>query len=283
MLRKVIFWLAPNEILIPADQVPGAIADALYPRPVRNEEKRRPLNDPDAVRRLKKERKHASLLRARFPNLPDDASFPIGDLNDYLARLGMEAEVRNFSRRCSGKHDRLVRHRAESGNVVRAIHYQATRGSVAAMPALPARYSDEPTEGLKGEIEPSDFGRLLRVFDDIATDGRPRTLQEWLSIARDKGLKYHSWIDEYAKSKSVVTEASTLAGYNGPSADKNQIIDGFRLDGKRWPDILCRPDRDGRRFKAALVQKGRRGIQKGGGRAATLGNLIVFARSAGRA
>ena len=67
MLRKVIFWLAPNEIFIPADQVPGAIADALYPRPVRNEEKGRPLNDPDAVVRLKKERKHASLLRARFP------------------------------------------------------------------------------------------------------------------------------------------------------------------------------------------------------------------------
>jgi len=31
--RKILFWLAPNETLIPADQVPGAIADALYPRP----------------------------------------------------------------------------------------------------------------------------------------------------------------------------------------------------------------------------------------------------------
>ena len=136
----------------------------------------------------------------------------------------------------------------------------------------------DPTEGVKDEIELSDFERLLRVFNDIGTDGKPRTLLEWLGIARDKGLKYHSWIDEYAKSKSVVTEVSALASYTGPSADKNQIIDGFRLDGKRWLDILSKPDRDGRRFKAALVQKGKRGIQKGGGRAATIWNPIVFAR-----
>lgn len=48
--RKILFWLSPNEILIPADQVPGAIADALYPRPDRNGGIE--LNDTDTVPRL---------------------------------------------------------------------------------------------------------------------------------------------------------------------------------------------------------------------------------------
>lgn len=90
--RKILFWLAPNEILIPADQVPGAIADALYPRP--NRDGGPALNDPDTTARLLAERKHAKLLKAKFPSLPDDYEFRVGDLNDYLASLGLESEVR---------------------------------------------------------------------------------------------------------------------------------------------------------------------------------------------
>ena len=40
---------------------------------------------------------------------------------------------------------------------------------------------------MKDEIELSDFERLLRVFNDIGTDGKPRTLLEWLDIARVRG------------------------------------------------------------------------------------------------
>jgi len=90
--RKILFWRAPNEILIPADQVPGAIADALYPRP--NRDGAPTLNDPDTVPRLLAEREHAKMLRMKFPHLTDGDKFSIGDLNDYLARLGMVAESR---------------------------------------------------------------------------------------------------------------------------------------------------------------------------------------------
>ncbi|MBN8463635.1 MAG: hypothetical protein J0M01_12620 [Dechloromonas sp.] len=91
--RKIVFWLAQNEILIPADQVPGAIADALYPRPDRNGGIE--LNDTDTVPRLLAEREHAKMLRMKFPHLKDGDKFSIGDLNDYLARLGMAAELRH--------------------------------------------------------------------------------------------------------------------------------------------------------------------------------------------
>jgi hypothetical protein len=92
MKRKILFWLAPNEILIPADQVPGAIADALYSRP--SQDGAPALNDLDTVPRLLAEREHAKLLRMKFPHLTDGDKFSIGDLNDYLARLGMVAESR---------------------------------------------------------------------------------------------------------------------------------------------------------------------------------------------
>lgn len=91
--RKILFWLAPNEILIPADQVPGAIADVLYPRP--NRDGGPLLNDPDTVPRLLAEREHAKMLRMKFPHLTSGDKFSIGDLNDYLKRLGMVAESRH--------------------------------------------------------------------------------------------------------------------------------------------------------------------------------------------
>ena len=95
IIRKVIFSLAPNEILIPAAQIPGAIADALYPPLERNELAGRALNDPNTVKRLGAVREQAKQLRIKFPHLKKDDKFSIGDLNDYLARLGMVAELRH--------------------------------------------------------------------------------------------------------------------------------------------------------------------------------------------
>lgn len=95
MTRNVIFWLGPNETLIPADQVPGAIADALYPPPERKELAGQALNDQNVVRRLAAEREHAKHLRIKFSHLKDGDKFSVGDLNDYLARLGMVAELRH--------------------------------------------------------------------------------------------------------------------------------------------------------------------------------------------
>jgi hypothetical protein len=97
MNRKVIFWLAPNETMIPADQVPGAIADTLYPPPERNELAGRVPNDPNAGKRHEEERVQSKQLRIKFPHLKDDDKFSIGDLNDYLARHEMVAEIRRRS------------------------------------------------------------------------------------------------------------------------------------------------------------------------------------------
>lgn len=56
----------------------------------------------------------------------------------------------------------------------------------------------DPLEVFNPETGPGDYKLLLCVFDDVAkADSQPRTLLQWLAIAKDKRLKYHSWIDEY--------------------------------------------------------------------------------------
>lgn len=53
------------------------------------------------------------------------------------------------------------------------------------------------------ETAPEDFKRLLRVFEDeVQTQSQARTLREWHDIARDKRLKYHSWIDAFRQAVS---------------------------------------------------------------------------------
>jgi hypothetical protein len=95
MTRKIIFWLGQNECMVSADEVPGAIADAIYPRPLNETGRSDEVFDPNKIPRLKEERRQSKLLRAKFPSLPDDYSFCLDDLNNYLARMGLVAEVRH--------------------------------------------------------------------------------------------------------------------------------------------------------------------------------------------
>ncbi|MEI7956870.1 MAG: hypothetical protein WCJ66_17025 [Verrucomicrobiota bacterium] len=65
-------------------------------------------------------------------------------------------------------------------------------------PLDPKANPDTTTTG-DGETTPEDYRRLLAFFQSVAaTDKQSRTLVQWRSIARENGLKYHSWIDEYA-------------------------------------------------------------------------------------
>lgn len=102
MSRKVVVWIGQDEILIPANQIPGAIADMKFPRPDRtggdwNEsEGQNSPNDPCAVKRLMIERQQAIKLREAFPNLPEDYGFSMSQSQAYLADLGLELEVRRF-------------------------------------------------------------------------------------------------------------------------------------------------------------------------------------------
>lgn len=92
MNRKVIFWLEPNQSLVPVDQIPGAIAEARYPLPERSEEDGKPLNDTNVIPRLKEEREQAKTLRAKYPIQSDNFALPKGEVSDYLAVHGFDVE-----------------------------------------------------------------------------------------------------------------------------------------------------------------------------------------------
>lgn len=60
----------------------------------------------------------------------------------------------------------------------------------------------DPMKTTTDETGPEDFKRLLRVFEDLEkVEPKARPLRQWLAIARDKGLKYHSWIDAYVMAQ----------------------------------------------------------------------------------
>lgn len=62
--------------------------------------------------------------------------------------------------------------------------------------------------GTNEEIRPDDLRRLYERFeDDAQLNPRSRKLLDWVSLARDKKLKYHSWVDKYLIRKP---DASTV-------------------------------------------------------------------------
>lgn len=186
--RKILFRLAPNEILIPADQVPGAIADALYPRPGRDGGLG--LNDPDTVPRLLAEREHANMLRMKFPHLKEGDKFSIGDLNDYLARLGMMAELRHRSEALAplDTENRWSRRQFEdSFNAVRETVVEARR--------CPSELTTERCTELAG---------LHELFLDhwIELVGLGIGRHESYDIG-DSGATFRNWQDEYISAAPI--------------------------------------------------------------------------------
>lgn len=74
----------------------------------------------------------------------------------------------------------------------------------------------EPLKVFNTETGPGDYRRLLRVFEDIANaDSKPRALMQWLGVAKDKGLKYHSWVDEYLAAIETVKSAQSEKSPSG--------------------------------------------------------------------
>lgn len=63
-------------------------------------------------------------------------------------------------------------------------------------PGLEASTSDE--------TQPEHFKRLELAFEDLARHRpQPRTLAEWVGFARQSGLHYHSWVDQYARARAI--------------------------------------------------------------------------------
>lgn len=68
--------------------------------------------------------------------------------------------------------------------------------------------NDYPTTITNDETAPDDYKRLLRIFEDEEkADAKARNLSRWRDIARDKKLKYHSWIDKYAQAMKLLAPA----------------------------------------------------------------------------
>ncbi len=120
-MKKVTIWVDRNETGIPADLIPGSVADAFFPRPLRDQAAANqvladqiadvaaasetfPLGlkivpeqiDLDAGKRLLEERKQVRKLKAAFQNMPEDYSFSMSAAQSYLAGLGLDLEVRRF-------------------------------------------------------------------------------------------------------------------------------------------------------------------------------------------
>lgn len=61
------------------------------------------------------------------------------------------------------------------------------------------------------EKSPQRYRQLLRAFEDVArTAPKHRTLREWLSLARERELPYHPWIDQYVTAIDAIP--TMLAG-----------------------------------------------------------------------
>jgi hypothetical protein len=81
--------------------------------------------------------------------------------------------------------------------------------------------TSDPLSITTTETTPDDFKNLLREFDDVAkadTNEQSRTLSQWRDIARDKLLKYHSWIDHYIEAMAaseVATQTSAPKAQEG--------------------------------------------------------------------
>lgn len=75
---------------------------------------------------------------------------------------------------------------------------------------------------------PDRYRLLLRVFEDVArTSPKHRTLMEWRATARERGLRYHSWIDEYVQftgRDNAATSAKPDAGQGGKGTENNEPL-----------------------------------------------------------
>jgi len=99
----------------------------------------------------------------------------------------------------------------------------------------------DPMKTTTDETGPEDFKRLLRVFEDLEkVEQKARTLRQWLVIARDKGLKYHSWIDAYVMAQIEELPADTGSGSKVVAGATASAAGSIRDDAKilgsgAWP------------------------------------------------
>jgi len=66
----------------------------------------------------------------------------------------------------------------------------------------------DPLEITNDETGPIDYKILLRALEGVAEqDPTPRSLIDWLSVARTRRLKHHSWAERYERAVQVLKAA----------------------------------------------------------------------------
>ena len=65
--------------------------------------------------------------------------------------------------------------------------------------------TQDPSTACNEQTGPDDLKQLFRVFEDIAlSDTKPRSLKQWHSLAKLKGLKYDSWLSDYEQAMQML-------------------------------------------------------------------------------
>jgi hypothetical protein len=107
------------------------------------------------------------------------------------------------------------------------------------------------------ETDPSDYKRLFRVFSDLAeVDAAPRSLKDWIEVADEKDLKYHSWVRDWLNGEHAESHDSGEGGTQARGVTKAEIL------AAKWPTELDLEDAlsDVRQWlKPARVMRGKRG------------------------
>lgn len=100
----------------------------------------------------------------------------------------------------------------------------------------------DPMTESSNETGPEDFNRLLLLFESTGrAEQKERTLIEWLAIAREKGFKYHSWVDAHALEQ---IEELPVDGGEGEGCAVKDAIDmkphtkGSKWDVDEWKGLL---------------------------------------------
>jgi hypothetical protein len=85
--------------------------------------------------------------------------------------------------------------------------------------------TDDCPEGTTtDQTGPLDFARLLAAFNDThRANSQHRSLADWLQIARQEMLKYHSWIDEWLASGSLHGAAQASGNGTEPPVTMTRI------------------------------------------------------------
>jgi hypothetical protein len=126
------------------------------------------------------------------------------------------------------------------------------------------------------EMGPEDFRRLKNIFEGASKEN-PRTLKDWTDYARQRGLKMHSWINEW---EAWVHEVDARATPEPPMQDaprgitKQQVLTAFEelLKGKLR---LGKALGDGKGLFGDTQARTRKGTR--GGKHAALWNPVILA------